>query len=51
MRLYASATVAEVLDRLLADPAVAAAVVADRTLPARPADMRPFPDWLDAQRP
>ena len=48
MRLYASATVAEVLDRLLADPAVAEAVVADRTLPARAADMRPFPDWLDA---
>ena len=37
------------LDRLLADPVVAAAVVADRTLPARPADMRPFPDWLDAR--
>src|SRR3989304_3473326 len=34
--------------RRLADPAVAAAVVADRPLPARAADMRPFPDWLDA---
>jgi DEAD/DEAH box helicase domain-containing protein len=47
VRLYASATVSQTLERLLADPLVAAAVVADRTLPARPADTRPFPAWLD----
>ena len=34
MRLYASATISQTLERLLADPVVAAAVVADRTLPA-----------------
>ena len=49
MRLYASATVAQTLERLLADPVVAASVVADRTLPARPADTRPFPAWIDAR--
>jgi len=49
VRLYASATVAQTLERLLADPVVAASVVADRTLPARPADTRPFPAWIDAR--
>ncbi|MGH2408086.1 MAG: DEAD/DEAH box helicase [Candidatus Limnocylindrales bacterium] len=47
MRIYASASVAQTVERLLADPVVAAAVVADRTLPARAADTRPFPAWLD----
>ena len=47
MRIYASASVSQTLERLLADPVVAAAIVADRTLPARAAETRPFPSWLD----
>ncbi len=49
MRLYAPAPVEVVLDRLLADPAVARALVAQRTLPAREASTRPLPEWLDAR--
>jgi DEAD/DEAH box helicase domain-containing protein len=49
VRIYTSATVAQALERLLADPVVAASVVADRTLPARAPDTRPFPAWLDAR--
>src|SRR5512134_3974960 len=47
MRIYARAEVPAVVDRLLEDPVIARSVVADRTLPARPPDLRPFPDWLD----
>ena len=47
MRLYAPAGTLESLERLLEDPAVAASVVARRTLPARQADLRPLPAWLD----
>ena len=46
MRLYADSSAAETLDRLLVDPAITASVVAHRVLPARPAETRPFPDWL-----
>ena len=47
MRLYAPAGTVETLERLLAEPAVAAAVAARRTIPARAAQLRPMPDWLD----
>ena len=47
MRIYARAEVPAVVARLLDDPLVADAVVADRTLPARAADLQPFPGWLD----
>jgi DEAD/DEAH box helicase domain-containing protein len=47
VRLYAPAAPTDVLERLLADPQVAPAVVTHRLLPARPADYVPFPDWLD----
>ncbi len=47
MRIYARADVPAVVARLLDDPFVADAVVADRTLAAREADLRPFPGWLD----
>ncbi len=47
MRIYDRTGVPTVIERLLDDPFVAAAVVADRTLPAREADLRPFPSWLD----
>jgi DEAD/DEAH box helicase domain-containing protein len=46
-RLFAPAGAVETLERLLAQPEVAAAVVARRTLPARAAQTRPLPDWLD----
>ncbi|MGZ6345030.1 MAG: DEAD/DEAH box helicase, partial [Candidatus Limnocylindrales bacterium] len=46
MRLYAPASPEEALERLLADPRVASAVVEQRTLPARPAITAPFPAWL-----
>ena len=47
MRLYAPAGTVETLERLLAEPAVAAALTARRTVPAREAQLRPLPDWLD----
>jgi DEAD/DEAH box helicase domain-containing protein len=47
MRIYARAEVPAVVARLLDDPLVAESVVADRTLPARSPDLRPFPGWLD----
>lgn len=47
MRLYAPAATLETLDRFLSHPDVAGAVSARRTLPARRADMRQFPTWLD----
>src|SRR4029453_4312926 len=47
MRIYARAEVPAVVARLLDDPLVAESVVADRPLPARSPDLRPFPGWLD----
>ena len=47
MRLYAPAAVQEILDCLLADPAIASCLVADRILDARPAATSPLPAWLD----
>jgi len=47
MRTYAPATTEAVLDRLLEEPSLAAAVVHYRVLPGRSADTAPFPDWLD----
>lgn len=47
MRTYAPATAEEVLERLLADPAIAPAVVHHAVLPARPGDVVPLPAWLD----
>ncbi len=47
MRTYAPATTAAVLDRLLEEPSLAASVLHHETLPERPADTVPFPDWLD----
>ena len=46
MRLYAPAPVEAVLDGLLADPAIASAVVAHQVLPARVAITASFPEWL-----
>jgi len=47
MRLYEPRTTIDALERFLAEPGVAAAVTAHRVIPARPADRRPIPDWLD----
>ena len=47
MRLYKPQGTIETLDRLLADPQIAEAVVAHRILPERPAQTAPFPGWLD----
>jgi len=49
MRTYAPATTATVLDRLLEEPSLAAAVVHHEVIPERPADLVPFPDWLDSR--
>ena len=46
MRLYAPATVDQVVDALLRQPDIAAAVVADERRPARPAEAVPLPAWL-----
>ncbi|MBA3851937.1 MAG: DEAD/DEAH box helicase [Chloroflexi bacterium] len=46
MRLYTPLDTRQALDRLLDDPVIAGAVTARRTLAGRPADMVPFPDWL-----
>jgi len=46
MRLYAPLDTRQALDRLLDDPVIGEAVTARRTLPARPADLQPFPSWL-----
>ncbi|MBA3435844.1 MAG: DEAD/DEAH box helicase, partial [Chloroflexi bacterium] len=46
MRSYAPLDTSQALDRLLDDPTVSGAVTARRILPARPADLLPFPDWL-----
>ncbi len=47
MRLYQPRTTAEALERFLAEPGVAAAVTARRTLPAREPVHAPIPEWLD----
>jgi DEAD/DEAH box helicase domain-containing protein len=47
MRIYRPASATEALEQLLADPLVADAVVARHTLPARDAQLRSLPDWLD----
>ena len=47
MRLYAPATVDQVVDALLSQPDIAAAVVADERRPARPAEAVPLPAWLE----
>src|SRR5689334_16936438 len=47
MRTYAPASTEAVLDRLLEEPSLAAAVVHHRVLPPREAVTAPFPDWLD----
>src|SRR3954447_5563109 len=47
MRLYQPAGTVETLERLLADPEIAQAVVAHRVLPERAAQTAPFPGWLD----
>ena len=46
MRSYAPLDTSQALDRLLDDPTVSGAVTGRRILPARPADLLPFPDWL-----
>ncbi len=47
MRIYQPAGTVETLERLLADPQVAEAVVAHRVIPERAAQTAPFPGWLD----
>ena len=47
MRIYQPGRPAEVLETILADPALAASVVERRLLPARSARHAPFPAWLD----
>jgi len=47
MRLYAPAGTVETLERFLALPEVADALVEHRVLPERPARTAPFPGWLD----
>ncbi|CAN5598536.1 ATP-dependent helicase MrfA [soil metagenome] len=46
MRLYAPATVEATLERLLRDPMIGRAVVAQRTFTPQPADTVPLPAWL-----
>ena len=47
MRIYQPAGTVETLERLLADPEIAQAVVDHRILPERAAQTAPFPGWLD----
>ena len=49
MRIHEPLGTVEALERLLADPQVAAAISARRTLPARAADSVAIPGWLDAR--
>ncbi len=49
MRTYAPAGTEAVLDRLLDEPSLAAAVTHHARLPARDAVTAPFPTWLDAR--
>ena len=47
MRTYAPASTEAVLDRLLAEPSLANAVLHHEVLPSRDAVTAPFPAWLD----
>ncbi|CAN5450873.1 ATP-dependent helicase MrfA [soil metagenome] len=47
MRVHQPLSTIAALERLLAEPEVAAAVAAHRVLPARAAEHAPLPDWLD----
>ena len=47
MRTYQPAGAADVLDRLLEEPSLAAAVVHHAVIAPRTADTVPFPAWLD----
>jgi DEAD/DEAH box helicase domain-containing protein len=47
MRTYAPAPPEVVLDRLLEEPSLAAGVTHHEVIPAREAEWRDFPDWLD----
>ena len=47
MRTYAPAATETVLDRLLEEPSLAAAVKHHARLPERDAITAPFPPWLD----
>jgi len=49
VRTYAPAGTEAVLDRLLEEPSLAAAVTHHARLPAREAITAPFPSWLDAR--
>jgi DEAD/DEAH box helicase domain-containing protein len=49
MRLYQPLDTLAALERFLADPVVEAGITARRVLPAREADVLPFPTWLDAR--
>ncbi|MDQ3870630.1 MAG: DEAD/DEAH box helicase, partial [Chloroflexota bacterium] len=49
MRLYAPAQAAAVLEQLLHDPQIADAVVDRRVIPARAAETRSLPEWLDTR--
>ena len=49
MRTYAPAATDAVLTRLLDEPSLSSAVVHHEVLPARAADMVPFPEWLDGR--
>ena len=49
VRTYAPAGTESVLDRLLEEPSLAAAVTHHAVLPAREAITAPFPAWLDAR--
>ena len=47
MRTYAPASTEDVLARLLEEPSLASGVVHHEVVPARDAETRPFPEWLD----
>jgi DEAD/DEAH box helicase domain-containing protein len=49
MRTYAPASTEAVLDRLLAEPSLANAVLHHEVLPSRDAVTAPFPAWLDSR--
>src|SRR5205809_2347743 len=49
LRTYAPAGTETVLDRLLEEPSLAAAVTHHARLPAREAITAPFPAWLDGR--
>ena len=47
MRYYEPAGVERVLAQILAEPSLAGGVVHRSTIPAKPADFLPMPEWLD----